>query len=350
MVRSAGEGMFPGSEWTRMPPASLGFDSRPLDELRDRMQGRGCVVRHGRIAYSWGDIESRVDVWSACKPVVTHFLLNALMEGLIPSLDEHAARYEPRLADLNAGLGYKDREILLSHMGNQISCYGVEEAPGSAFDYNDWQMALLIDIIFLKIYTAPYESWDDEVLHRRLTDRLQCQDNPTLINYGPHFRQGRLGMSLRDFARFGLLYLHSGNWNGAQIIDRQLALMAITQPLPVTLPRAGFTAAEMIPGQRSLGSERLPDNQDEHYGSYSWCWWINGTDALGNMFLSNAPPGTFCALGDDNERRGMAVIPELDTVFTWNDTALDVYPEQPRPLDECMSLLTSAIRSSDPAM
>ena len=342
--------MFPGSEWTRMPPASLGFDSRPLDELRDRMQGRGCVVRHGRIAYSWGDIESRADVWSACKPVVTHFLLNALMEGLIPSLDEHAAQYEPRLADLNARLGYKDREIRLSHMGNQISCYGVEEAPGSAFDYNDWQMALLIDIIFLKIYSAPYESWDDEVLHRRLTGRLQCQDNPTLINYGPQFRQGRLGMSLRDFARFGLLYLHSGNWNGAQIIDRQLALMAITQPLPATLPRAGFTAAEMIPGQRSLGSERLPDNQSEHYGSYSWCWWINGTDTLGNMFLTNAPPGTFCALGDDNERRGMAVIPELDIVFTWNDTALDVYPEQPRPLDECMRLLASAIQSGDTAM
>jgi CubicO group peptidase (beta-lactamase class C family) len=337
------ESMFPGGEWAQAAPSSMGLDSRPLDVLRDRMQGRGCIVRHGRVAYSWGDVQSRADVWSACKPVVTHFLFDALMEGLIPGLDELAATYESRLLSLNASLDYKDRKITLAHMGNQISCYGVEEAPGSAFDYNDWQMALFIDILFLRIYGAAYEAWDSEILHPKLTDRIRCQDNPTLLTYGPRFRQGRLAMSLRDFARFGLLYMHSGEWNGTQVIDRSLAEMAVTSPLPVDLPRAGVVAAEMIPGQRSLGSEQVPDNQNDHYGSYSWCWWINGTDASGTRFLGNAPPGAYCALGDDNDRRGMAVIPEHGIVFTWNDTGLDVYPADPRPLDECMRLLMEAI-------
>ena len=36
--------------------------------------GRGCVVRHGLMAFAWGDQARRADVASACKPVFAHFL------------------------------------------------------------------------------------------------------------------------------------------------------------------------------------------------------------------------------------------------------------------------------------
>jgi hypothetical protein len=320
----------------------VGLDVQYLDLMKARMHGRGLVVRGGRIAYAWGDVQSRGDVWSACKPVMTHFLFTALQEGRISSLDERAYLYEARLGDINAGLDYKDRMISLRHLANQISCYGVVEQPGSAFDYDDWQMALFIDILFLRIFDLPYEQWDTSILHPKLTDILQCQDDPTLLAYGPAYRQGRLGISLRDFARFGLMYLNQGNWVGRQVLDERYAHLAVTRPVPNEVPRAGFVTAEMIPGQRSLGSERIPDNQGEHFGSYSWCWWINGIDARGSRFLSEAPNDTFCALGDENDRRGMAIIPSKDIVFAWNDTALDVYPVSPRPLNECLRLLMAA--------
>ena len=150
---------------------------------------------------------------------------------------------------------------------------------------------------------------------------------------------------MRDFARFGLLYLNRGTWNGRQVISEELAEMAVSQPLPPHLPRDSFVPAEMIMDQRSLGSEQVPDNQNEHSGSYSWCWWINGIDAVGRRYLPSAPPDTFCAAGDDNGRRGMAVIPSEDIVLVWNDTALDVYRLQPGPLDDCLKLLMEAVKN-----
>lgn len=336
-------GKFPGLTWDEVSPSELGMNVEFLELLRERMQGSGCVIRSGRIVFSWGDVTSRADVWSACKPVMTHFLFNALQEGMIESLDELAVKYEPRLAEINADLGYKDRKISLRHLANQISCYGVEESPGTAFDYNDWQLALLIDTLFLKIYGVPYESWDEIVLHQRLTVPLQCEDNPTLLCYGNEYRQGRLGMSVRDFARFGLLYLNHGNWSGRQILGEEYARPAVTQPLSNEIPRAGFQAVEMISGQRSLGSEDLPDNQCEHYGSYSWCWWINGIDRNGNRYFFEAPLDTYCALGDVNGRRGLAIMPSEELILSWNETKLEEYPEEPHPLNECFRLLMASI-------
>ena len=204
-------------------------------------------------------------------------------------------------------------------------------------------MALFIDVLFLRIFNVPYEEWDTGVLGPKLSDPLQCEDAPTLLTYGPDFRQGRVAMSLRDFARFGLLYMSGGNWNGHQVLDEAYVRQAISEPVSNDVPRAGYEASEMIAGQRSLGSERIPDNQNDHEGSYSWCWWINGVDRNGRRFLSEAPDDAYFALGDDNDRRGMGVIPSADIVFTWNDTGLDVYPVEPRPLNECIRLLMASV-------
>ena len=44
----------------------------------------------------------------------------------------------------------------------------------------------------------------------------------------------------------------------------------------------------MIPGQRTMGSKVIPDNQTDHMGSYSWLWWINGVDREGKRHWANA--------------------------------------------------------------
>ena len=130
-----------------------------------------------------------------------------------------AVGYEPGLSTLNASLGYKDTNITFRHFANQTSCYGVQEGPGTAYDYNDWQMALFWDTLFLKVYGATYANVDATVLQPKLTSILQCQDNPTFMAFGTGDRPGRLAVSPRDFARFGLLYLNRGNWNGTQVIS-----------------------------------------------------------------------------------------------------------------------------------
>jgi CubicO group peptidase (beta-lactamase class C family) len=334
--------VFPGAAWEFKKPAEVGLDEAKLDALRDYLGGQGCVVRSGYMVYTWGDQSKRTDIASAAKPVYTHFLMKALEDGKIASLDEKAAKWEPRLNDLNADLGHKDRNIAWRHLANQTSCYGVPEAPGTAFDYNDWQMALFWDTLFLKVYRAENETVDAKVLHPLLTDILHCQDNPTFMVFGTAGKRGRVGISVRDFARFGLLYLRKGNWNGRQLISAEHARMVTSSPLPASLPRTTASkAAEMIPGQRSHGSLKVPDNQTDHLGSYSWCWWTNGVDRDRNRHWPDAPLDTFGAFGHANGQRAVVVIPSLDLVISWNDTKLEEKPGN--PVDEALRLLVGAV-------
>jgi CubicO group peptidase (beta-lactamase class C family) len=315
-----------------------------LAALAAFLAGRGCIVRHGRLVYTWGDIARRGDIASAAKPVITHFLLKAIEDGRIASLDDPVVAVEPRLAEINAHLAHKDRRITWRHMASQTSCYGVTEEPGTAFDYNDWQIALLWDCLFLKVYGATYETVDTAILRPLLTDILQCQDEPTMLAFGLNDRPGRMAISPRDFARFGLLYLREGNWNGRQRISREHARLATASPLPASLPRTAGVAAEMIPGQRTKGSNRMPDNQTDHFGSYSYLWWVNGVDASGVRMMPDAPVDTYMASGH-NSKRVLMIIPSLDMVISWNDAAIDRHTNGPdSPVNQAMNLLMAAVK------
>jgi len=46
----------------------------------------------------------------------------------------------------------------------------------------------------------------------------------------PERRPGRLALSWRDFARFGLLYLRHGKWRDKQLLDSERVEMAISSP------------------------------------------------------------------------------------------------------------------------
>jgi CubicO group peptidase (beta-lactamase class C family) len=204
--------VYPGRQWATKTPEKVGLDAKKLKELSDYAGGFGCVVRHGYMVYTWGNAGRRKDVASAAKPLYSHFLFKAVEDGRISSLDEHVNKWEPRLNRINKKLGYKDSDIRWRHIANQISCYGLAEAPGTAYAYNDWQMALFWDTLFQKVYGADLKTVDTDVFGPMLTDKLQCQDNPTFMAFGLKDRPGRLAISPRDFARFGLLYLREGKW------------------------------------------------------------------------------------------------------------------------------------------
>lgn len=336
------EAVWPDDQWAQRDPADVGLDPAVLQDVATYLGGRGCVVRAGYLVYAWGDVAKRGDVASAVKPWFSTLLFLAVESGRLESLDTPMASFEPRLTEINPDLDHKDRGITFRHAANQTSCYGVREKPGAAFDYNDWQMALFSSTLIEKIYGATWETADRVVLGPLLADILECEDAPTLSAFGPEGRRGRLGISPRDFARFGLLYLRGGAWRGQPVLTPEHARMAVSSPLPPNLPRTSGELAEMIPGQTSLGSERIPDNQTDHFGSYSWLWWVNGVDRDGKRMWPDAPLDVFCALGHKNGQRGIAVIPSLDLVLSWNDTTLGDRPEQPHPLNAVFRMLGRA--------
>ncbi len=313
--------VYPGKEWAIKKPNEVGLDVKKLKEIGDYAGGFGCVVRHGYMVYSWGDASRRKDVASAAKPFYAHFLFKAVEDGKISGLDEKVNKWEPKLNQINKDLGYKDRGIRWRDFANQISCYGLAEAPGMAYAYNDWQMALFWDTLFMKVYGVSYETVDTDVLHPVLTDQIQCQDNPTFMAFGVKDRPGRLAVSPRDFARFGLLYLRKGKWKDKQLVSVNHATMAGTSPLPNSIPRSAGREAEMIPGQRSIGSKRIPDNQCDHVGSYSWLWWTNGIGRDGARHWPDVPVDTYGCFGHGG-LRAMVVMPGKDLIISWNDTEI----------------------------
>ncbi|MBN1558264.1 MAG: serine hydrolase, partial [Lentisphaerae bacterium] len=230
---------FPGPAWPRLPPAEAGFDTKTLDVFVNYVAGSGFLARHGCAVRGWGAYTQAFDVASAVKPIYAHMVYTAIEEGRIADLDAPVARHEPRLAGLNAALNHKDRDITWRHLLTQTACYGVVEPPGAAFNYCDYQMALLIDTLVKRVYGACYPTSDDTVFRPRLWDVIGCQDRPTFT--GVNARWGRLRISPRDFVRFGLLYRYGGRWGGRQLIPRELAVQAVTTPV-TGLPRTSQAA------------------------------------------------------------------------------------------------------------
>ena len=318
VLNSVDAQVYPGTTWQTKTTSEMGMDVNRLNELRDYVGGNGVVIRDGYLVYSWGSQSQRNDIASAVKPVYSHFLFEAVDSGLLTSIDQRINTFETCVNNINSNLNYKDRSITFKQLANQISCYGVRENPGTCFDYNDYNMALFFDTLLLRVYGATYSNVDSNVLSQRLGGILQFQDNPTFLGTGQNFQMGRMNISVRDFARFGLLYMRNGMWNTQQLIRQQDAVMAVTSPLPLSIPRTTAVVAQMCPGQRSIGSTAIPDDQTDHNGGYSFAWWVNGVDRSGSRNWPRAPLDTYAALGL-GATRSLVVMPDLDIVVAWNN-------------------------------
>ncbi|MBN2325580.1 MAG: serine hydrolase [Candidatus Omnitrophica bacterium] len=311
--------IFPGEEWEAREPQAVGLNREKLDALRDFVGGRGCVIRHGCLAYSWGDQSVSRDVASAFKPVLSTLLCFAIQEGKITGPDECVARFEPRLKEINHG---KDAAMTWRHLASQTACYGWAEDPGAAWAYNDYALALYYDTLMNKVF----QMHADRALRHYLADPLQFQDASTFEAFGPKDRPGRLALSVRDFARFGYFILHKGRWRDKQLLQEKYVDMMLNSIVPPETPGVGGKEADMIPNQRSIGGSKniTPIGP----GFYSFNWWLNGVDRHGNRLYIDAPPDAFVASGHGG-LRAVWIIPSLDLIVSWNDAKIDDHDASP---------------------
>jgi hypothetical protein len=322
LADSMNMGVYPDVEWAFKTPAEVGLDDNVLNMLKQYAY-RGCVVRYGYMVKCWNGATQKLPGGCETKPLLTHWLFKAVEEGRLSSIDDHVNEFEPRLNDLNADLGYKDRDIRWRHMATQSSGYSTTEEPGTSFDYNTYNMALFGDTLLLKVYGAgTWSNVNTQVVKPKLTDVLQLQDNPSYDG------NGRFPMSVRDWARVGLLYLRQGKWKNTQLISQEHALMAVTTPHHGSFPNSDRVPAEMIAGQRTFGNFVEDGTIYFHVGSYSFAWWINGLDRNGHRLYPDAPTDLYFAhtccsrLGPNGVfssipewAAGTFVIPSLDIVL-----------------------------------
>jgi CubicO group peptidase (beta-lactamase class C family) len=326
--------VIPGAAWEERTPEAAGLSRKKLDALRDLVGGRGCVVKGGTLVTSWGDLTKSADVASAVKPVISTLLLLAVQEGRLESVDAAVSRVEPRLTGKNEGITWRQ-------LASQTSGYGLAEPPGAAYSYNDYAIALYFDSLMTGVFRRP----GTEVVRSRLGDVLGFQDPVSFEAFGPTDRPGRLAISVRDFARFGLLVLRGGKWGDRQVVDPGLMYLSISAPIPRETPRTSGKEAEMIPGQRTLGGTR--NITPAGPGLYSFNWWLNGTDDQGRQLFVDGPGDLVAALGHGG-KRALLLFPSLDLVVSWNDSSIDDHDRSPgnpgSRLNQAVRLLVEASR------
>ncbi len=327
---------WPGLHWGTRTPAETGLIPAKLEALASHVGGRGCVVRHGWMVFSWGDSSQSGDVASAFKPVLTTLMLMAVQEGLLGSVDDRVSMVEPRLVELNQG---KDAGITWRHLASQLSGYGRLERPGAAYSYNDYAITLYYDTLMEKVYRTN----SDVVLATRLGGPLQFEDKHTFFAFGSRDRPGRLSLSCRDFARLGLLYLRGGRWRERQLLKADLLRMAIDSPLPVNTPLSSGPSAPMLPGQRTMGGKFNLTPVGPGY--YSFNWWLNRTNAGGQRLLVESSPDVYLASGHGG-KRVLYLAPGDDLIVCWNDGRIDDHDRSPGDSSTRMNQAARLIRDA----
>jgi CubicO group peptidase (beta-lactamase class C family) len=188
-----------------------------------------------------------------------------------------------------------------------------------------------------------------EVLRTHLAEPLQFEDAFTFNAFRRPDRDGRLALSVRDFARFGLLYLRNGRWRDKELVRPELIRLALNSPISAATPLTCGREAEMLPGQHSIGGTRNITPVGPGY--YSFNWWLNRTNQPGQRLFVDAPPDTYVASGHGGKRT-LWIFPSLDLIVSWNDSPIDDHDKSPGNPDtkanRAARLMVEAVTGTDP--
>jgi CubicO group peptidase (beta-lactamase class C family) len=291
--------VFPAETWATKLPAEVGLDSEKLDQFAERVGGDGCIIRHGYLVKSWGDVTRRKDWASAAKPVLSTLLMLAVEEGSLASVDSQVGQVDWQLSA-------KDAPMTFRHLANMVSGYALAEAPGAAWGYNDYAIQLYAQSLE-KIFQQPL----DQAVRQRLQP-LQFEDGEILGS-----RNGRgLTASSRDFARLGWLWLNRGRWREQPLIQQPIFDDCVRVGVPAQLPRAQQTTHDYL----KLGTYGGGTNQtDSGPGVYGFNFWFNEKLSSGERVWPALPADTFQANGLWN-RDTLTVIPSWKIVLAARGT------------------------------
>ena len=245
--------------------------SDPIGPMADRGPAAGLIVYKGFVIASWGNTNSVESVNSVTKSMVSTVVGLAIDKGLIKNIQDPVFAYIPPIQVFNGEVVTADqnpiakssfiypfetdhnRKINWDHLLRQTSDWeGVlwgkpdwadrpsnnpEEwttrkrfEPGTVFKYNDTRVNALA-LAATTVWRKPLP----QVLREEVMNPIGASNTWAWTGYnnawiildgkmiqsvsgGGHFGGG-LFMNANDMARFGLLTLRKGNWNGKQIIS-----------------------------------------------------------------------------------------------------------------------------------
>ncbi len=299
--------VWPQGNWTKVEPKDVGLDPMLLEKARDyalTAGGSGYITRSGKLVISWGDVKKRYDLKSTTKSFGATALGVAVLDGKI-KLSDQVKQHHPGFGtppDSNEATGWIDK-ITILHLATQTAGFekpgGYGELifePGTKWAYSDcgpnWLAecvtlayrqdvdALMFDHVFTPLgITRQDLVWRSNSYRPKEIDGIQRRE----------FGSG-ISANVDAMARFGLLYLRGGEWNGKRLLPEDF------------VKQAGTTVPSVV---------GLPEVDPENYGNasdhYGLLWWNNADGTL-----QNVPRDAYWAWGLYDSL--IVVIPSLDIV------------------------------------
>lgn len=313
---------WPTTRWLTASPEEQGIDSAGIAAAVDACGSRnlhsfvlvrnGCLVAEG-YSQAW-DEDKLHPVYSIAKSFTSAVAGMAIDMGLLEGVDQRAGDFFPELAakdvrkseitiaqllSMSSGLAWNNRgEQSSIEMADAPDWLGyvlerpMAEAPGTVFRYCNgnahWMSGLLQQAIGI-----PVALYAEHKLLRPLGVRsFGWGADPQGITIG----SWALYLTARDMAKFGLLYLQGGLWEGEELVSRSWV-------------------------EASVQLRQRPVFRDGTQGGYGFNWWLK-------PISNDIPALVFYAAGSGGQR--IFVVPEWNLVLTTtgNNQRDDYMPER----------------------
>lgn len=290
----------PDVEWMQLAsPEQAGWSPEKLAKIRAHVEKIGStsamIVQHGVVVAAWGDIAHKSNLHSCRKSLLNALIGIAVSESKInlddtleklgiddkkPSLTQEEKQATVRDL-LEARSGVYHPTVYETKGMEQIKPSRSSHAPGTFWYYNNWDFNTLG-----YIYEKATGEKIFDAFYRRIAQPIGMQDfrprdGQYIASSDSLYPAYPFEMSTRDFARFAMLYLHGGKWNGTQVVPENW-VQTSTRPY-----------------------------SDTESGGYGYLWWT-GNSASGDQQKIVFPKGSFWAEGHLGQYA--VVVPSLDLI------------------------------------
>jgi CubicO group peptidase (beta-lactamase class C family) len=207
------------------------------------------VVDEDRLVYEryfdGADRQTRQTSFSVAKSFVSTLVGIAIDEGLIGSVTDPVTRYLPELAardrrfahitlrdllTMSSGIRYHEPSLPVPWGDDVATYYGVDlrevallgtriqRPPGQQWHYNNYH-PLLLGMVLERATGLSVSQYMATRLWQPLGAEADATWNLDSERSGFEKLESGLNATPVDYARFGLLFLHGGQWNGTRIVS-----------------------------------------------------------------------------------------------------------------------------------
>ncbi|RCX20821.1 CubicO group peptidase (beta-lactamase class C family) [Anaerobacterium chartisolvens] len=230
-------------EWMVSSPAEQGMDKDILDKAGE-MVGKTAaysliVIRHGNIVmeryYNGAGMDDANNVFSVTKSFMSALVGIAADKGFIKNIDQRISEYIP---EYYQNQRYSDKkQITIRHLltmtpgfcedlGKWIASddwvrhtleLSLKYEPGERFQYANSASHLLSVILTKATKTSTLDFAEKHLFNPLNIEGIRWASDPQ----GYYTGYANMHIRPRDMAKFGLMYLNGGMFNGRQVVPRK---------------------------------------------------------------------------------------------------------------------------------